>query len=199
MNVAKRLTTNRFAVVPLLALLAIGCRSQFEPRPPESPPTPTQIAVLLAADDYDSGPERPAIDTIDRGFTGPTVPDNLAPNMTIATMTLRPGRPEGRRRLLARITSDGDYPPMGIRRGMNFVWRDTWANSLAAAQTWTNWVTPSRAGEPSHRLVRDPRLDRFANVAGHHTPNLLKLRVNSTGFLVCLGDPACPSGHCGNF
>jgi hypothetical protein len=136
---------------------------------------------------------------VDPNFPGPTVSNDEAPTMTIATLKLKPGRPRGARRLLARITSDKDYAPMGIAKGQNFVWRNSWDSTAVAAATWVNTLTPARAGRPDHVLTRDPRLNRYPPVGVPHEPHLLKLTVRSIAFVACLDDPICGTGHCGNF
>jgi len=199
MKLMVRWTFRGIAAVPLVALLFVACKGQFYPY--GYPGRTTAQAVLLeeAQNDYDFGPERAQIDTADSSFPGPSVDDTLAPNMTIASMTLKPGRARPPRRLLARLSSDRDYPAMGIYAGVNFVWRDTWDTTAVAAATWRNRVTSSRPGHPDHDLVRDSRLDRFPSTLGLHRPSVLRLRVNSIAFELCLDDPACPSGHCGYF
>ena len=192
MSFAERLTQKSFAIVPLVALLLIGCNN------PE--PTPSQLAIRpQAQNDYDFGPERPAIDMTDSTFPGSSVPDSAAPRMTASTMTLKTGHARSTRRLLARITSSRDYPPMGIYAGVNYVWRNTWDTTSVAAARWTNIITPDATGRPDKRLVRDARLDRFPITLGLHEPSVVRLRVNSYAFEVCLDDPVCPSGHCGYY
>lgn len=161
--------------------------------------TATQSAILEAQNDYDVGSERPPVAENDPIFAGPTAPDAAAPAViTIATMTLKPGHPRGPRQLLARITSDRDYAPLGIAAGQNFVWRNSWDSSTVAAARWANTITPASAGRPDHVLTRDPRLNRYPATIPHQ-PRLLKLAVRSIGFIVCLDDPMCSTGHCGYF
>lgn len=186
MKLPARLTTLRhLAIGPLVGLLFAGCQSLFDP-PRPAPSLPTQREIIQAArDDYDYGPKRAARDTLIPDLGGPSVHDDSAPVMTIETMRRKGSvRPDPLLQMLARINSDRDYPHMGIRRGDNFVWRDI---------SNVNWITPNEAGARSHRLVRvqrfNPRTTTF------HEPGLMKIRMNSTGFIVCLD--CLPVGHCG--
>jgi hypothetical protein len=185
MKLAARLTTPTCLVFPLFAgLVLAGCGTTQQ----LYAPTPTQVALLSEAQlDYDVAPtERPPKDTTDRAFPpGHSVPDDDAPNMTIATMTLKPGHPPARLKLIARITSNRDFAPMGIQRGMNYVWRDTLTRAA--------WITP-RSG-PDHHLVETPGY-QFAS-RPEHQPSLLRVAVNSFAFVLCLDD--CPTGHCGMY
>jgi hypothetical protein len=205
MRLDEEQTLSRVVLVLLIAMLPLGCRSLFFPPgyPDEarSPAFTTTQAIILeeARTDYDFGPERPAVDRVDRSFPGPTVPDSMAPDMSMAMATLKAGRTRPPRRIIARITSNRDYPLMGIHEGANYIWRDTWDTTTVAAATWINRVTSAKRGEPDHQLVRDPRLDQFPPVVTQHTPSILKLTVNSIAFEACLDDPACPSGHCGYY
>jgi hypothetical protein len=199
MTLAHRsIVTPRVAVcAALLVVLASGCH-QIESLFGRGR-TATQSAILDAQDDYDVGPERPAIAENDPGFPGPTAPDAAAPAViTIATMRLKPGRPRGPSQLLARISSDRDYPPLGVVAGRNIVWRNSWDSTAVAAARWINTLTPAKGGKPDHVLTRDPRLNRYPATIPHQ-PRLLKLTVRSIGFIVCLDDPACGSGHCGHY
>lgn len=186
MKLGPRLTTLKcMAIGPLVVLLFAGCQSLFNPPRPELR-LPTEAEIAQAAQtDYDFGPKRPPKDTVIPGLTGPSVADSNAPVMTIETMTRkRSAVPNPLLQMLARIESTGDYTPMGIRRGENFVWRDVGG---------TNWVSAAGSSRP-HRLVRHVNLDRRAMKP--HEPGLLKVAVNSTSFVVCLDD--CPwTGHCG--
>jgi hypothetical protein len=180
----------------LLTVLFSGCRwiDRLLGRPTV---TITQPLIVEAAKDYDVGPERPAITETDRTFPGPTAPDTAAPTtITIATMTLKSGRPRGPRQLMARITSNKAYPLMGIVEGQNFVWRNTWDSTAVAS---VNTLTPARPGEPDHVLTRDSRSNRYPAVNPPHQPRLLKLLVNSFAFVACLDDPGCGTGHCGYY
>ncbi len=187
MRLAPRLRIVKcLAIGPLVGLLFVGCQSVFNPPHTElGLPTEAEIARAVR-EDYDfAGIKRPPKDTTIRDLSGPSVPDSDAPVMTIETMTLkRSVRPNPLFRLLARIESGGDYTPMGIRRGENFVWRDSGGN---------NWVSP-KGSLQRHRLVRHPRLDRPPMIP--HEPGLLRVAVNSTSFVVCL-DGCYPAGHCG--
>lgn len=186
------------AAAVVLTVLFSGCR--WIDRLFGRGQTTSQAFVLEAAKDYDVGPERGAITETDRGFPGPTAPDTAAPGtITIATMTLKSGRPRGSRQLLARITSDKDYPLMGIVEGQNYIWRNTWDSTAVAAATWVNTLTPAKYGKPDHVLTHDSRLNRYPAVESPHQPRLLKLIVNSIAFVACLDDPGCTSGHCGYY
>lgn len=184
------------ACAVLLVTLASGCN--LINRALGRGLTDSQAAIREVENDYDVGPERPAITENDPDYQGPTAPDTAAPGtITIATMRLKQGRPRGSRQLLARITSDKDYPLMGIVEGQNFVWRNTWDSTAVAAATWVNTLTPAKVGSPDHVLSRDPRLNRYPALVTPHQPRLLKLVVNSFAFIACLDDPACGTGHCG--
>jgi hypothetical protein len=205
MRLAEQPTLKRLAVVSLVAVSFVGCRSLFFPRGEPDPGgiserTTTQALILSEANrDYDFGPELPAVSRIDRTFPGPTAPDSAAPTMTMAVMTLKAGVARPPQRIIARITSDRDYPLMGIYEGVNFVWRNTWDSTAVAAATWENRVTSDNPGLPDHVLVRDARLNQFPPTGTQHTPSILKLSVNSIAFEACLDDPVCPSGHCGYY
>jgi hypothetical protein len=185
MKLAARLTTrNCRATGAVAALLLASCTTVAS--------TPSQIAAeQVAQAGYLVGTEREPRDTTDPNFRYASVPDDSAPRMWIATMTptsaVQPGAP----RFLARIRSDGDYPPMGISRGLNYVWRE---DTTGIAQVnWRYRVTPARKGAPDHPLTRVPRYEWPLGSA--HAPNLLRVRVNSRAFVICLDD--CPPGHCG--
>jgi hypothetical protein len=200
MTVSPRSTVQSRAVATavLLTMLFSGCR-MIDPILGRGP-RGSQSAILDASTDYDVGPETGATTETDRAFPGPTAPDTAAPRrITLAAMHLKPGRPRGPRQLLARITSDKDYPLMGIVEGQNFVWRNTWDSTAVAAATWINTVTPAAAGHPDHVLRRDPRLNRYPALVAPHQPRLLKLIVNSFAFIACLDDPGCGTGHCGYY
>jgi hypothetical protein len=198
MTLAHRSLSNSRVVVhvALLAVLASGCNKVTSGG---TAPTPTQSAIQDVQSDYSVGPERPVVLDTDPGFRGQTIDDAAAPTMTIATLTLRPGRPRGTRQFLARITSDRDYVPLGIYEGRNYVWRNTWDSTAVAAANWVNAITPARRGRPDYRLTRDPRRDRYRPFGARHEPSLWKVTVRSVAFIVCLDDPACPTGHCGHF
>jgi hypothetical protein len=205
MRFAEPRTLRRLAVVSFVAMLVVGCRSQFfprgEPDPGEVPLFLTSQGLILhlANTDYDFGPKRDAIPRVDPGFPGPTAPDSPAPHMTIETMTMKAGLVHQPPRIIARITSDRDYPLMGIYEGVNYVWRNTWDTTTVAAATWINRITSDNLGQPDHQLVRDTRLNHLPPSGTHHEPSLLKLAVNSIAFELCLDDPLCQSGHCGHF
>jgi hypothetical protein len=188
--------SSRITASLALALLASGCL-WFGQGPA---PTASQSAVLNASNDYDIGQERAAMVENDPAFPGPTSPDAAAPTtITIATMTLKPSRAHGSRRLLARITSDKDYPLLGIYTGQNFVWRNSWDTTAVSAPAWINTVTPAAPGKPDHVLTRDPRPNRYPAYDAAHQPSLHKLTVRSVVYIVCLDDPMCGTGHCGNY
>lgn len=173
---------------PMLAVLAASAFAGCTPPPPPHVPTPAQLALLTEVElQYDVSPtERPPTDTTDLGFPpGHSVSDDDAPTMTIATMTLKGGFAPPRQKLIARITSNRDFPPMGIQRGMNYLWRDT--------LTKVAWITP-RAG-PDHQLEPVPGYQFQSRP--EHQPSLIRVRTNSFAFVACLDD--CPSGHCGMF
>lgn len=192
MPLARRSPWSLRLIVPL-ALFVVPAWGCFLFR---TPLTASQAAVLADKDDYDEGPERPMETENDPTFPGPTIPDDQAPVMTIKTLKLKSGHAPGSRRLMARIHSDRDYPPMGIHDGWNVVWRDTWDTTVVASATWTTTVTPETPGEPDHVLTRDSRTDRYPAVANHE-PRVIKLKVHSVAFVACFEDPACNTGHCG--
>lgn len=186
-------------LVPFLAftLLASGCRWFFPPRPVA---TASQSAVVDALKNYDIGEERlPTVEN-DPAFQGPTAANAAAPTtITIATMTLKPSGARGSRRFLARITSNKDYPLLGIYEGQNFVWRNTWDSTVVSAPTWINTITPAALGKDDHVLTRDPRPSRYPVYGGAHEPSMYKLIVRSIALVVCLDDPMCSTGHCGYY
>lgn len=169
-----------FVTTPLALVLLVGC-------PQTSTRVVSQSAVLGAVDvNYEiSRTERPPKDTIDNRFPpGHSVPDDSAPSMTIATMS--PITPSPLFRILARITSSGKFPPMGIEPGKNYLWRNLSDSTV--------WITPANGG-PNKRLVNVPGYV-FRPMPGHE-PGLRRVKVNSTAFVACL--EGCPSGHCGMF
>ena len=187
MKLAARLTIGGSVVIALLTgALLVGCATQFDP--PLWGTRATIQGALLDAEQshYLVGSERPPKDTVDHAFPdGHSVPDAQAPTMTIATMT-----PTGASSfpgvILARITSTDSFPPLGIKSGKNFVWRDA---------SGTAWLTPGAPGAPSHELRLVPGY-QFETVPGHQ-PSLYRVKVNSLAFVVCVDD--CPTGHCGMY
>ena len=193
MTLARRPTWKSLTIprIVLIAAVVSGCNKDQQL-------TATQSAVLAAKDDYDEGPERPMETADDPNFPGQTVSDDDAPVMKIRTLTLKQGHSHGPKRLFARIHSDKNYPLMGIHAGQNIVWRDSWDSTAVASATWKNTVTPEEPGEPDHVLTRDSRLNQYPAVVAHQ-PRVIKLKVRSVAFVVCLEDPMCGTGHCGHY
>jgi hypothetical protein len=162
-----------------------ACKSQFDPPRPDWH-MPTRAEVLEAAQNYYvAGPERPPKDTVDRNYPpGHSVPDTAAPIMSIATMMPIQVPISVPLKILAQITSNRDYQPMGIRQGRNILWRD-WMGRA--------WIT---AQNGSHQPLQYVPGYVFPLVPGHE-PSLYRVQTNSISFLACLDD--CPSGHCGMF
>ena len=161
-----------------------ACAGLFNP--PPDPRLLTSTQVLEAAQTYYvPGLERPAVDTTIPNFPrGHSIPDDTSLHMTIATLTPRAGPIPPLVNALAQITSNRDYPPMGIRQGRNLVWRDVFGYA---------WITTQHG---SVRLLEDVpgwKLPRPLE----HQPSLYRVTTNSMSFVVCLDD--CPSGHCGMF
>jgi hypothetical protein len=173
-------------VAALAGVLLAGCANQFDP-PLWGTHATIQFALLSAEENnYVVGSERPPKDTVDQAFPlGHSVQDADTPTMTIATMTPTGSSPFPGV-ILARITSTGEFPPMGIKPGKNYIWRDP---------SGTAWITPAIAGAPSHKLQPVPGY-QFARESGHQ-PSLYKVKVKSFAFVACLDD--CPSGHCGMY
>lgn len=163
-------------IVLLLPVLVVqGCR-------------PSQETIVQAAgENYDFGAKRPPHDTTINTFAGESVPDSLAPDtIFIESMTLkRSAQSNPFYTLIARIQSNKDYRPIGIRRGDNFLWRDIFGKK---------WITTSASTLP-HGLDHHRPLDWHA--PRPHDPVLLRVRTNSIAFVVCLDD--CSSGHCSYF
>ncbi len=154
-------------------------------------------AMILqdASANYAYGPEREPVRITDPQHPGTTTPDGSVPHMTIATAQRRARAPVTTDRILARITSAGDYPNMGIRTGANYIWRDS-RDSLTAA-SWTSKVIPTAPGFAAHTLTRDARLHAYTT--GDPTePRLVWITVHSMLIGVCLDDPKC-GGHCGYY
>jgi hypothetical protein len=179
------IVTKHVIVMLCASALLAGCPSQFEPPRPGTR-MPSGAEVLDAAQNfYVAGPERPPKDTTDFSLPpGHSIAENDAPRMTIATMTASAGPTPPSVKILARITSTGDYAPMGIRQGRNIVWRD--AENRA-------WLTPQN-GSP-RQLSSVPGW--VFPIQPGHEPSLYRVRTNSFSFVVCLDD--CGSGHCGMF
>jgi hypothetical protein len=191
------------AFVALAALTGVACRDSIVQEVPQAFQMPdttgmsaAQQAILAeAATEYDTFAERPPVAIDLPNFRGPHTPGNVdaAPNMTIATMRLKSGHPQPGHRLIARITSAGDYPPFGVYAGMNFIWRNSWNNADTA--TWVTKVVPTKpSAPPEHVLHRDS----VEYTHGAPTePRLVKMTVASFAIAACLDDPRCGSGHCG--
>jgi hypothetical protein len=145
---------------------------------------PTQSEFFRAArEDYTLGSKRPPMDTVVRNYEGPSVPDNLAPTMSIETMTRKASAPANPLyTILARIESTGDYAPMGIRGGENFLYSGVFG---------TKWIKNSSSLLPL-RLKRHKPLDRYAQPPVE--PMLLRVTTNSVAFIACL--EGCDTGHC---
>jgi hypothetical protein len=164
------MTLAAFAVVITVVLFA-GCY-------------PTRSEILTAArTDYDFGKPRPPKDTTIGRYDGATVPDGLAPTMTIETLTLKASAsPNPFYRILARIHSTGNYAPLGIVGGDNFLYR---------AIGGSKWITNDSSAFP-HRLKHHAPLDSLATPPVE--PMLVRITTNSIAFVACL--EGCPSGHC---
>jgi hypothetical protein len=173
-------------IAAVVCALFAACASQFDPPRPDVLAMPSSREVFDAAQQYYRvGSERPPRDTVDQNFPrGHSVPDSDAPTMTIATLTAGPVPGPLPGKLLARITSNRDYAPMGIEQGPNILWRD----SLGRV-----WITP-RSGS-SRQLYQVPRYV-FRLLPGHE-PSLIRVHTNSFSFVACVDD--CSSGHCGMF
>jgi len=160
--------------------------------------TPVQVQILkeaLSHYNIDKN-ERPPLAITDSSFPGAAIPESEAPEMTIATMTRDTTTPRPAWRLIARITSRGDYPAMGVYKGTNFIWRSSWNNADSA--TWVTRVVSTSPGKAAHDLHRDPRTIEYTH-GDPSQPRLVKITVHSIAFAVCLDDPMCGSGHCGAF
>lgn len=185
-RVAQLTVRGKLVLASLVGALLAGCASQFDP--PLWGSRATIQGALLDAEEhsYVVGEERPPKDTADDAFpNGHSVPDSEAPTMTIATMTPKHWSPFPGK-IVARITSSSDFPPMGIKEGKNYIWRDVFG---------TAWVTPAKLLSLSHKLKPVPGYE-FPAVPGHQ-PSLYKVHVRSFSFVACLDD--CPSGHCGMY
>jgi hypothetical protein len=182
MMLAAGMTTVRVLVIgPLVGLLLAGC---VKPRPATSTPTQRTLFEQVRQNYEVTGGKRPARDTTLPNYHGKSIPDDEAPMMWIETLKLKIRTPVVFAELLAVITSDGDYPLLGVQKGSNLVWRKV--------SDSTHWITPERPGAPNFPIVPDPLLYRKA--MPNHEPGLLRVKVNSMAFVVCLDD--CPSGHC---
>lgn len=152
--------------------------------------------VEEATSKYDYGVDRNAIDRIDRNLPAPTIPDDTALHMTIATASLKRGVARPASRIIAVIRSNGDYPALGIYAGNNYIWRSSWDRS--AAETWENKVVPGNLEKRAHTLTRDPRMHEYTD-GPPGVPRLVRVTVRSMAFVVCLDDPMCGTGHCGHY
>jgi hypothetical protein len=207
MSVAERSSRRQVqvALVALLVLAGTGCGKNAQVQVQDTPQrfqmpdtagmSAAQQAILLeAASEYDTFGERPPVAIDLPNFRGPHTPGNAeaAPNMTIATMRLKSGHTQPSHRLIARIKSEGDYPPFGIYAGMNFIWRNSWSNADTA--TWVTKIVPTKPSAPEHVLQRDSVEYTHGAPA---EPRLVKMTVASFAIAACLDDPRCGSGHCG--
>jgi hypothetical protein len=140
--------------------------------------------------------ERDTLMVTDTAFPGPVVEDDNIPHMTIATARLKPNTPQPAHRIIARITSEAPYPPLGIEPGYNYVWRSSWSDADTAS-----WVTKivSRDSATSHDLTRDARHHEYTPGMSAREPRLIILKVHSIALGLCLDDPMCPTGHCGYY
>ena len=157
--------------------------------------TSNAVIVRQAGTLYDFGPERRPIAIRDSGFAGPVVSDTTAvPRMTIATASLKSGVVPPQERILARIHSSGDYAPMGIHAGDNYIARSS-SDTTAAAQ-WVTKVVSANASAMAYQLRRDARSIEYTH-GEPREPRLVRITVHSVAIAVCLSDPVCSSGHCG--
>jgi hypothetical protein len=157
--------------------------------------TSSAMLVRRARTLYEYGPERRPIAITDSAFAGPVVPDTTAvPRMTISTATLKPGVTPPPERILARIRSSGDFAPMGIHAGDNYIARSS-SDSTSAAQSVTMVVSANLAASP-YRLHRDARAIEYTH-GDPREPRLVRITVHSFAIAACLSDPVCSSGHCG--
>jgi hypothetical protein len=178
MKSAARSSTLKVLTIVLLGGLLAGCGGR------QSEAIQARV-VKAAEDDYDVAAERDPTDTTDANFPpGHSVPDNTAPKMKIATMKLKLGHAQQPFKLIARINSQGDYAPMHILKGMNYVWRDGWGA----------YITPENQ---SDRYTLQLVPNYYFKARPEHQPSLLHVKVHSEAFVVCLDD--CGSGHCGLF
>ncbi|HET9013174.1 MAG TPA: hypothetical protein VFN38_15215 [Gemmatimonadaceae bacterium] len=188
------------ALLLSISTLLAGCALLEQPYREAAPVyitgTSEQQAIFFEAlTDYNIDAEREPIAITLATFPKPSIPDTSAPHMTIATMRLKPGHmPPASHRLIARITSDGDYPAMGIYAGANFVWRNSWDSTAVA--TWVTRVVPTKPSMPAYVLTRDPGMHEFTS-GDAHQPRLVRATIASVAFAACLDDPMCPTGHCG--
>jgi hypothetical protein len=193
----------RVALVAVVAVCAADCE---KPAVVQQPPQVIQVSdtqglsaaqaalVVEAATEYDIGPERTPLAIRDTVFPGPSTAGDAAPSMTIATLNLKSGHGRPGHRLIARIKSSGDYADMGIRTGMNFIWRNSWDSTAAA--TWVTKVVPVKPAAPEYILHRDARLHEYTS-GDPAEPRLVRVTKASFSFAACLEDPMCGSGHCG--
>ena len=186
MKRAARSTSLTHLIIALSTITVLAaCKSLFDP-PHGARELPTRAEVLeIAQNYYVAGPERPPRDTVLASYpTGHSVPDSAEPVLRIATLWPTAGPMPLPVKLIAQITSNRDYEPMGIRQGRNIVWRD-WLGRA--------WLTPPTG---SHRQLQQVPGFVLPLMPGHE-PSLYRVPTNSVSFLACLDD--CPSGHCGMF
>jgi hypothetical protein len=170
----------------LAAFVAQGCRPE---------PKPLQRTIAQQADsNYEFGPAREAVNITDPAYPGTVTAGLPRYPMRIATATLKPGRPPTADRIIALITSDGDYAPLGIAKGRNYVWRNS--RDTAQKATWITKVVPADSAKPDYVLHRDARHREYTS-GNPAEPRLVQVTVASYAFDLCLDDPACPTMHCG--
>lgn len=157
----------------------------------------SRAALLREAESlyvYDRDERKPLTRT-DPDFKGPVVEDKALPDVRISTARLKDPRRHPRYRIIARINSSAPYDGLGLGKGFNYVWRNSWDS--AQAGTWVTKIIPSDASKPDHVLTRDSRDIPYSH-GDAREPRLVRIKVHSVALGLCIDDPRC-GGHCGYY
>lgn len=152
---------------------------------------PDPQAVMDLAKSYDFVNPSAPVDA-NTALPGQPVPDTDAPNMTIARAVAKMSPAPVGFVILAVVTSDKAYKPLGIEPGLNYIWRD---ETDADAKKWETYMVPANVKSDPKKMKRENT--KYSE--GEHTePRLVRTLTRAQfSFGACLEDPACGSGHCG--
>ena len=159
----------------------------------------TNLSMTQEAESlYTYGDEREPIDIEDPNFPGKAVDENDFPVVTIATATAQPGNPPREGIVLARITSNRDFPEFGLKQGPNYLWRVP-ASSSGNPRDSVNQIFPAGHTSMSYQLTRHPGMHELSP-GSREVPRLVRVKVHSLALGACLDEEMCkPSGHCGYY
>jgi hypothetical protein len=171
--------------LPLVAMLGLMMVVGANCRPGGTivPPMTVRDRLLSEAqENYTYGPERAAVPVSDSAFGGT---GGMLPILTIATARRTDSTGRARlNRFIARVTSNGPYPPMGLDSGANYIWRDSVSADSNGIRTL---VVPRRS--PAMTWIR-----RGYGMYLHIPTPEPRLIHNSHAYSGC--DVWCPMSHC---